>query len=774
MPSVDITPSPRVLRMLGQIDFAPWQCLAELVDNSIDAFIDQDRGETPATDPRIWIRLPNDNELKDGTGEISVLDNGMGMSLETLQEAVRAGYSGNDPVEKMGLFGMGFNISTARMGRRTEVWTTRQDDPDWTGLIIDFGQLEKQKTFTAPVERRAKSEKEIEDGAHGTEIRISRLESDRVRPLIWGIGKRKTRDRLGKVYGRVMQRLDIKLNYGGDIVRPVKHCVWSKTRSVDTKAFGRVPARIEIDESLDSRTFCSTCWVWLLEDEKTCSACGHDEHVVKRSRRLKGWIGIQRYFDKEKFGIDLIRNGRVIEELDKSLFRYLGADGDPLHEYPIDAIHWGGRIVGELEIDFVRVSHQKDSFDKLDPEWKKVVELVRGTSPLQPQIAARMGLQKNGSPLARLFSAYRKSTAGLAALVPGNAEGRGLNTGLVKEYVDKFYEGDPDYQDDDKWYELVLQAERAKRGGGRGAAELAGDFPISGSKKLNSGDTSTIQGSGDSEEASEESGVTIASRGEIDRSLSGDYELPELLGDIVIKVSAFRHRSNIDDQPFRILPNGFTFKFDYNSDAQFFEDSVTTPLDYLLVDLAHYFLILSSKSPREMPISRISRMLREKYFSTEAGNVQDAAIAASNILNDLKHHFDDVLPRTAPIDLERISDHELENIRRSAFSSASLSPSQAEDLVRNGEFASHVSDEYLAELIGIWPGLVLDGAFFDRPYAQLAEEQKKDSVSQVIEGLRDVCWLAEGGATALNKGLDWRLRFTRALASVKLLESWKT
>ena len=33
----DITPSPRVLRMLGQIDFAPWQCLAELIDNSIDA-----------------------------------------------------------------------------------------------------------------------------------------------------------------------------------------------------------------------------------------------------------------------------------------------------------------------------------------------------------------------------------------------------------------------------------------------------------------------------------------------------------------------------------------------------------------------------------------------------------------------------------------------------------------------------------------------------------------------------------------------------------------
>ena len=35
--TVDITPTPRVLRMLGQIEFAPWQCLAELIDNSIAA-----------------------------------------------------------------------------------------------------------------------------------------------------------------------------------------------------------------------------------------------------------------------------------------------------------------------------------------------------------------------------------------------------------------------------------------------------------------------------------------------------------------------------------------------------------------------------------------------------------------------------------------------------------------------------------------------------------------------------------------------------------------
>ena len=40
--TVDITPSPRILRVLGEIPFLPWNCLAELIDNSIDAFLNRE------------------------------------------------------------------------------------------------------------------------------------------------------------------------------------------------------------------------------------------------------------------------------------------------------------------------------------------------------------------------------------------------------------------------------------------------------------------------------------------------------------------------------------------------------------------------------------------------------------------------------------------------------------------------------------------------------------------------------------------------------------
>ena len=68
----DLTPSPRVLRMLGQIDFRPWQCLAELVDNSVDAFLSTGgRGEMF---PQVNVEVSSLAEIKNGDGKIHISD----------------------------------------------------------------------------------------------------------------------------------------------------------------------------------------------------------------------------------------------------------------------------------------------------------------------------------------------------------------------------------------------------------------------------------------------------------------------------------------------------------------------------------------------------------------------------------------------------------------------------------------------------------------------------------------------------------------------------
>lgn len=116
--SVDITPTPRILRTLGDIPFAPWQCLAELMDNSLDAFSDAENRGISISTPQIDIYWSSE-AVSPADREIVIEDNGVGMPLDVLQNAAKAGYSSNDPIHNLGLFGMGFNISTARLGDET-------------------------------------------------------------------------------------------------------------------------------------------------------------------------------------------------------------------------------------------------------------------------------------------------------------------------------------------------------------------------------------------------------------------------------------------------------------------------------------------------------------------------------------------------------------------------------------------------------------------------------------------------------------------------------
>lgn len=83
--TVDITPTPRILRTLGDIPFEVWQCLAELADNSLDAFRDSIRRNEPVADARVDILWSRDSVAPQDR-EIIIKDNGPGMTIETLQK----------------------------------------------------------------------------------------------------------------------------------------------------------------------------------------------------------------------------------------------------------------------------------------------------------------------------------------------------------------------------------------------------------------------------------------------------------------------------------------------------------------------------------------------------------------------------------------------------------------------------------------------------------------------------------------------------------------
>ena len=43
--TISLEPDPRILEALGQIALKGWQCIAELIDNSIDGIMSKERNE---------------------------------------------------------------------------------------------------------------------------------------------------------------------------------------------------------------------------------------------------------------------------------------------------------------------------------------------------------------------------------------------------------------------------------------------------------------------------------------------------------------------------------------------------------------------------------------------------------------------------------------------------------------------------------------------------------------------------------------------------------
>jgi len=131
---IDITPSKRLLEVLGDIPLQPWQCLAELIDNSLDE-LSRDSGRFETSPLRIDIDV---EEVRRGQRELVIRDNGFGMDKDGLTIAVKAGATSKGRYGTLGLFGMGFNIATARLGKSTTVITSRMGDHEKIKTVVNF------------------------------------------------------------------------------------------------------------------------------------------------------------------------------------------------------------------------------------------------------------------------------------------------------------------------------------------------------------------------------------------------------------------------------------------------------------------------------------------------------------------------------------------------------------------------------------------------------------------------------------------------------------
>lgn len=782
----DLQPDPRVLPMLGEINIDQWRCIAELVDNAIDGFLHASREGNPIVAPRVDIILPTTD--KDGA-QLKIVDTGNGMTAEVLERAVRAGWSGNNPIDNLGLFGMGFNIATARLGSVTEVWTTRKGDNEWHGLSIDFDELRRQRHFKTPHLVRPKPDSDT----HGTEVTIKRLKPEQRRWLARAASQTSVRKRLSQTYSSMLRQngepISFDLFINNKRVESLRHCVWDEDRQVAYPDVGTVHAVMRVDHTMAERPYCTHCMTWVPEaDAKgNCPICSSAGTLIKRPRRVTGWLGIQRYRDQNEFGIDFIRNGRKIEIANKDLFVWRDGESEE-REYPLDDPRNEGRIVGEIHIDHCRVSYAKDRFDRADQSWDEMVQLVRGDGPLRPEKAKSLGFGANYSPLFALFKAFRRTSpqskaAGAYArimIVKDNAR--------AKEMADYFHEGRPEYQDDGKWWELVEEADRELLYGPSGKPPTPVPSGTPGAPTavpslppgLLGGDDGTSAPGGTT---TGPSGTPISPaaplpppRREIP-SLSRNYIHPS--SGATWNVTAYEVQSDdpglTENGPWAmpmgdIATRNHHFLFDPRHPI--FNSITMTPRDGLLMQLAWMTAELLRTSTVMPSLSAILAELRVSYGDDTLLDPRTMSGDASALLVDIAKAL--VASRAEEDRAALFNDLSVpeQQLVMRALGTRKISPT---GVTGDGSFLQYAPYEIIRDLVERHPEYCFDGKVWDEPFEALEYGHKditasvRDSVvSRYIGLINDAIWLARQDASDLAN--NSREELVRATMSLRLLK----
>lgn len=460
MASFDLTPSPNVLIALTHTPMTPLDALCELVDNAIDSFSIAKLRGAPVIKPVVAIHLPKVAEIEAGQSVLRVQDNGPGMTEEQAERSIKAGFSGNNPFDTLGLFGMGFNIATGKLGRETRLTTWTQGSNEAVSVTFDLEMLVQSKSYLVPSVREARPATQ----ESGTVVEVGNWwpeghpNAGFVLKLV-RYGAKKIGDELGRRYATILRKGEIRLYVNDQKCEAFEHCVWSDHRSV-TRHSSQIPAVFRFDKVIGNQRRCITCFALVPPVERNCPGCGLSSFRTVEER-VQGWIGIQRFDHETEFGIDLVRNGRTIRVAEKSaFFEFTDEFKKSTKDYPIDQQY--GRIIGEVNLNHVPVDFMKQDFQRSSSEWQRAMSFLRGDSSLQPN---QPGADKNESPLFKLYQGYRRvRTPGKTDLYMGywdqeDQKPKRISREIERQYLDRFVRREPGYFDDTEWFKLVDKAD---------------------------------------------------------------------------------------------------------------------------------------------------------------------------------------------------------------------------------------------------------------------------------------------------------------------------
>ena len=508
----------------------------------------------------------------------------------------------------------------------------------------------------------------------------------------------------------------------------------------------------------------------LAADEETCPTASPNCSIEGSPRRIRGWVGVQRYLHNTEFGIDFIRNGRKIEIGNKDLFTW--SDGDTqVVEYPIDDPRNRGRFVGEIHIDHCRVSYTKNRFERDDPSWSEMVHVVRGDGPLRPKAATQLGYEANLSPLYKLFQAFRRSS-------PQGTNGLWSKVLVVKdndraqEMGGNFAGGETEYLDDERWWQLVEEQDKAILGQTHDLGDppdIPDDFVDEPDADPRAGDT-VEPDSPAPPPPPPRRGLHDLTRKYVHPTFRVEYEIQAFAvqPDDPKLVAGAPWAFHLDEVATR------TYAFLVDLRNEMFRSTTMTPLDALLTELTYRTVDFLKGQAQDLTVAGVLADFRREYCVDSRLDPTEIIAFASNVLDEIARAVTDLLAPGQGTGLyEELSEAEKGAIaQRMAIRNV---PNHAE-AVSDGSFWVYADPRSLGGLFSRHPELFLDGKYWEEPYdtlnygdPQITEDAKARILARYNAYIDDAVRLANQTPADLES--TSRDNLIRAACSLRLLRS---
>jgi len=777
----------------------PWQCIAELIDNALDGYFNATKQwKTENSGPfKIEVRLPSEQEIINGTGEITITDYGPGMMKDLMINAVKAGWSGNDGYDRLGLFGMGFNISTAKLGSKTRVISGTKENPYFEFIDIDPDAmiLHQRNNPTEPFfALDGEIKKNIIGMENGSIVKISSLKKDQVLPLVKD--KSSLRKKLGRIYSPLMENQDIDIRVytetsggNGDRVHRFEHCIWkndynTSIRKYKSADYEQIPVKQSFKISLGFDKYCNSCWEWfdnsVIVEDDACPNCNVKQSTLVRERVIEGWIGVQRFFSgttdspKNHYGIDLVRNGRVIEELNKEFFEIPIKDGSTRTDYPVEG-NFKGRIVGSIEINFCPTEPEKSKFDRKNENWNGMLKAMRGNG-LRPRKTEEDHGEFIPTKLSKLVSAWGTAKAELGyspykQLIPAKIQfDRDLKPKIDPktklpfqkadfqtpiEYAKKFFKGDMEYLNDDIWIKEIYDSDDfdpEKFHGNWKKENGINDKPVSikckhgkDPEKCPNCKTKLCRHKKNPLYCEHCNAKSIPIHWISDDELTGEYSLEINGKKAAINVNAYVDiKESINSKnPLKLEKVSATeYSVSYNNDHKMFETFKENPMDYLLIELATSFYLIFGK---KTPSSECFAMLKENYCSYQRLDYYTVKLLANDFLKLIRN-------KVTSWNMNGSNIKEIREWVVEYFIKNHETIEDAENSLESGDFVNIIPPSYLFEhvLTDQIPELC-DGKFFQTSLKSATGGSKNYLISEIQSCLRKICYVESRS----NKNLDY-------------------